>query len=297
MSDENGTRVLIAGATGYLGKYAVKAFKERGYWIRVLTRSRQRLLQPGPFTAPALDEVDMDEIFVGEVARPETLEGLMEGIDLVYSSVGISRQRDGLTFDQVDYQCNRNLIDLAMTANIKRFLYVSMEGAENLMHLTITQAHEKVVADLKASGMEYRIVRPCGYFSDMGVLYEMARKGRSFLIGEGTNLMNPIHGQDLAKVCVDAAEGEEREVAAGGPDIMTQREAAELAFEVTGKPVRITIIPLWLARSAVKLIKILSKQFGDLADFIVTAGEIDGVGPKRGTITLKSYFESLHRDT
>jgi uncharacterized protein YbjT (DUF2867 family) len=168
-----------------------------------------------------------------------------------------------------------------------------MQGAENIMHLAITQAHERVVADLKQSGLEYRIVRPCGYFSDMGVLYDMAAKGRSFLVGEGSNRMNPVHGRDLAEACVDTAEGDELEVEVGGPDIMTQREAAELAFEVAGKPVKITVIPMWLARGMVKFIRLLSTQFGDLADFIVTAGEIDGVGPKRGTTTLKSYFESL----
>jgi uncharacterized protein YbjT (DUF2867 family) len=294
MPDQTQKRVLIAGATGFLGKHAVKAFKQRGYWVRVLTRSKERLFEPGPFTAPALVAEDLDDIFVGEISKPDTLTGIMDGIDIVYSSVGISRQRDGLTFEQVDYQCNRNLIDLCQDSSVSRFVYVSMEGAENLMHLAITQAHERVVADLKQSGLEYRIIRPCGYFSDMGVLYDMARKGRSFLVGDGTNLMNPIDGQDLAEVCVDTAEGEEVEVAAGGPDTMTQREAAELAFEVVGKPVKIIIIPMWMARGLVKFIGLLSTQFGDLADFIVTAGEIDGVGPKRGTTTLKSYFESLH---
>lgn len=293
MPDNKTKRVLIAGATGYLGKYAVKAFKQRGYWVRVLTRSKERLFEPGPFTAPALSADDIDDIFIGEVSKPETLAGLMDGINIVYSSVGISRQRDGLTFEQVDYQCNRNLIDLCNGSSVTRFLYVSMQGAENIMHLAITQAHERVVADLKQSGLEYRIVRPCGYFSDMGVLYDMAAKGRSFLVGEGSNRMNPVHGRDLAEACVDTAEGDELEVEVGGPDIMTQREAAELAFEVAGKPVKITVIPMWLARGMVKFIRLLSTQFGDLADFIVTAGEIDGVGPKRGTTTLKSYFESL----
>jgi len=169
-----------------------------------------------------------------------------------------------------------------------------MQGAEHIMHLAITRAHEKVVAELKESGMEYRIVRPCGYFSDMGVLYDMASKGRVYLVGEGSNRMNPIHGRDLAEVCVDTAEGNELEVEAGGPDIMTQRDAAVLAFEVAHKPVKITVIPMWLARALVKFIGLLSRQFGDLADFIVTAGEIDGVGPRRGTTTLNSYFEALH---
>ena len=236
MTEQQPKRVLIAGATGYLGKYAVKAFKERGYWVRVLSRSKEKLFEPGPFTAPALSADDMDDVFIGEITRPDTLVGVMDGIDMVYSSVGISRQRDGLTFEQVDYQCNRNLIDLCRGSPVRRFVYVSMQGAEDIMHLAITRAHEKVVTDLKQSGMEYRIVRPCGYFSDMGALYDMASKGRAFLVGAGNNKMNPIHGHDLAEVCVDTAEGDVLEVEAGGPDIMTQREAAALAFEVAGKP-------------------------------------------------------------
>jgi uncharacterized protein YbjT (DUF2867 family) len=293
MTTDTPRRILIAGATGYLGKYAVQAFKQRGYWVRVLTRSEERLFEPGPFTAPALTRQDIDDVFIGEITKPDTLVGALEGIDFVFSSVGISRQRDGLTFEQVDYQCNRNLITLAVESGVSRFLYVSMQGAENIMQLAITQAHEKVVNDLKNSGMEYRIVRPCGYFSDMGVLYEMAAKGRSFLVGKGNNKMNPIHGADLASACVDTLEGEQLEVEVGGPDIMTQREAAELAFEVAGKPVKISVVPMWLARGLAKFLGLLSRQFGDLADFIVTAGEIDGVGPRTGTTTLRSYFEML----
>ena len=294
MPDDTVKRVVVAGATGYLGKYAVRAFKQRGYFVRVLTRSEERLAEKGPFTAPGLTPEDYDEVFVGEVTHPETLAGLMDGIDLVFSSIGISRQRDGLSFEQVDYQCNRNLVDLARAAGVRRFVYVSMQGAENIMQLAITQAHEKVVDALKDSGMEYRIVRPCGYFSDMGVLLDMAQRGRCYLVGPGENLMNPIHGRDLANACVDAAEGEELEVEAGGPDIMTQREAAELAFEVVGKEPKVSVVPMWLARGLVKFIALLSTQFGDLAEFIVTAGEIDGVGPQVGTITLRSYFEALH---
>ncbi|MGB5662920.1 NmrA family NAD(P)-binding protein, partial [Eudoraea sp.] len=45
-------RVLVAGATGYLGKYVTREFKKRGYWVRVLTRSIERLEKAGPFTAP-----------------------------------------------------------------------------------------------------------------------------------------------------------------------------------------------------------------------------------------------------
>ncbi len=293
MTAEAMNRVLVAGATGYLGRFVVRAFKERGHHVRVLTRDEQRLRHDGPFTAPALSEADFDEVFVGQVTDPETLGGLMDDIDLVFSCVGISRQRDGLTFEQVDHQANRTLIELAKAAGVQRFVYVAMQGAEDIMELAITQAHEKVVTALKESGLEYRVVRPCGYFSDMGALYDMAKKGRVYLLGKGTNRMNPIHGQDLAQVCVQAAHGDALEVVAGGPDVMTQREAAELAFDVVGKPAKLTVIPLWLGRVLVWLLTVVSRQYADLADFIVTAGEIDGVGPTVGTTSLRAYFEEL----
>ena len=108
--------------------------------------------------------------------------------------------------------------------------------------------------------------------------------------------MTPIHGRDLASVCVDVAEGSEIEVEAGGPEVMTQREAALLAFDVVGKKPKITVIPLGLARRLVKALGLVSKQFGDLAEFIVVAGEIDGVGPPLGTTTLRTYFERLAKD-
>ncbi len=287
--------VLIAGSTGYLGKFAVRAFKQRGYRVRALTRSEERLAQTGPFTAPAISEF-IDEVFVGEITKPETLDGLMDGVDCVFSSVGISRQRDGLSFEQIDHQANRLLIDLAKRAGAEKFVYVSLWGQDEITHLEIVRAHEKVVAALEDSGLAHCIVRPSGYFSDMGVLLDMARKGRSFLVGAGENHFNPIHGADLAEVCVDAMDSEEREIGAGGPETMTQREAAELAFEVLGRTPRIVVLPMWLMRGGVKLIGMLNRQFRDLFEFIVTAGEIDGVAPSVGKTTLRSYFEELSAD-
>ncbi|MGI9578895.1 MAG: SDR family oxidoreductase [Microthrixaceae bacterium] len=311
-------KVLVAGASGYVGRYVAEAFKQRGYWVRALCRDADRLARTGPFDTPAVSTredisgVTVDDVFVGELTRPETLDGLMDDIDIVFSSVGISRQRDRLSFEDVDYGCNHTLIEMARAASVSRFVYVSMQGADEarLANLAITRAHERIVDELGDSGLEHRIVRPCGYFSDMGALMSMARRGVVLLVGDGSNRMSPIHGRDLAEVCVDAAAsdagsadgggieaaggiGAGGEIEAGGPQVMTQREAAELAFEVLGRKQRILVLPMGVAKAMARGAGHISSQFGDLAEFIVVAGEIDGVGPPVGRRTLRSYFEEL----
>ena len=57
-------RILVAGATGYLGQFAVKALKAKGYWIRALGRSAEKL-------APV--EGYADELYIGEVTDEKTI--------------------------------------------------------------------------------------------------------------------------------------------------------------------------------------------------------------------------------
>ena len=51
--------------------------------------------------------------------------------------------------------------------------------------------------------------------------YMMAKKGRVYLFGNGEFRANPIHGEDLASVCVDAIEDSKQEIKVGGPESFT----------------------------------------------------------------------------
>ncbi len=286
--------VLVAGATGYVGRYVVRELKERGFRVKALTRDRKRLDEAGPFDSPAVGKY-CDEVFVGEATRAETLSGIGEGVDLVFSSLGISRQRDGLSFEDVDHLANCNILTQAKLGGARKMVYVSLFDPEPISHLAIVRAHEKTVRAIAESGIEHTIIRPSGFFSDMEVLLDMAKRGRVILVGDGYNRFNPIHGSDLARVCADAMTSDARELAAGGPDVMSQREAAEIAFKVVNKKPRYLAIPIWLARGLGRGVGMLSPQFGDLIDFIATAGEIDAVAPQVGKTTLESHFRTLLR--
>jgi len=281
-------RVLVAGATGYLGGFVAKEFKRRGYFVRALVRSSNKLDDLWEST---------DEIVEGQITEPETLDGVCDGSDLVFSSVGVTRQKDGLTFKDVDYQGNKNLLEVAIKAGVKKFVYVSAFNGPNLRHLHIIDAHEAFVDELKTSEIDYCVLRPTGYFSDMGEVFDMARKGRVWLIGSGNNRVNPIHGADLAAACVDAAEGDTHEIDVGGPETLTWHEVADLAFEVLGKPARVSRVPGWLMRSVVRLIKLFNRHQGDLLAFFTTMATTDAVAPQRGTQTLDHHYRHLLEST
>ena len=274
-------RVLVAGATGYLGGFVVQEFKARGYFVRAMARSPEMLNHL---------QRSVDEIVRAEVTQAGTLEHVCDGIDVVFSSIGITKQKDKLTFRDVDYQGNVNLLEAAQRAGVGKFIYVSVFNAPNLLHLEIVKAHEDFVEALRASGIDYIVLRPTGYFSDMSEFLKMAKKGRVYLIGRGRNRVNPIHGADLAVSCVDALEGEQKEADVGGPEIMTYREIAELAFQSLGKPARITSVPVWVMKLVIAVTRIVSTHQGERLAFFTTAMTCDVVAPATGTHSLAAHF-------
>jgi uncharacterized protein YbjT (DUF2867 family) len=284
------TKVLVAGATGYLGKFVVREFKQRGYWVRALARTPKKLAEPGPFLEPAVKD-QIDDIFVGEVTQPETLRGLCDGIDIVFSSIGITRQRDKVSFMDVDYRGNKNILDLAVQAAVKKFIFISVHNADKIESLAT--ARELFVADLKKSGLDYAVIRPTGYFSDMSEYLKMADSGRVYLIGEGQHKINPIHGADLARVCVDAVESRQKEIPIGGPETFTYADIAGLAFSVLGKAPKITCIPLGLVKLLVRMIRPFSDKYYTLALFFTAVMQNDFEAPKTGTHPLKEYYQEF----
>ncbi|RMH68330.1 MAG: SDR family oxidoreductase [Bacteroidetes bacterium] len=277
--------VLLAGATGYLGRFIAQELFSRGMPARLLTRDLSRVA--------GLDR-GIAEIVHAEVTRRDTLRGTMEGVDVVVSTVGITRQQDGLTYMDVDYGANRNLLEEALGAGVRRFVYVSVLHGETMRDLAICEAKERFVADLKASGMSYTVLRPSGFFNDLAALVRMARRGRVYVFGDGSVRANPIHGADLAAVCVDALEGDVPVIEVGGPDVLTQRDMAYLAFEALGRPPKITHIPPSVRRTALAMVRTCTpgRVHGPLAFFLTVAAR-DMVAPEAGFRRLRDYYRQI----
>lgn len=278
----NSKRILLAGGTGYLGGHIAKAIKEQGLTARLLSRKRERLEQY---------ETSRIEIVEATVTKTETLEGICKDVDTVISTIGITRQKDGFTYLDVDYQANLNLLREAQRAGIRKFIYVSAINGDKHRDLKIFEAKEAFVDELKKSGLEYTVIRPNGFFSDMKDFLQMAGKGRVFLFGNGEQLMNPIHGADLAEVILNIIDDPVNECSVGGPDVLTQNEIAKLAFDAQGRVPNIWHLPDWVRRFSLWSVRTFTsvETYGPI-EFFLTLMAYDNVAMRYGTHKLRDFY-------
>jgi uncharacterized protein YbjT (DUF2867 family) len=238
------------------------------------------------------------EVFAVDARRPEELRGACEGVDTVVSALGASlalgRTRDAAGYREVDCRANLNLLEEAKRAGVRKFVYVSLHGAEGLRGLEYVDAHEEFVEALAASRLKYTVVRPTGFFYVFEEIYRMAAgRGRVVIVGDGSARTNPIHEEDLAHECADAVEVGEREVSVGGPETYTRREIAELAFRALGRPAKITSLPAAVVRAMILPVRLFDRRLYDLLAFGVAVSTRDVVAPSTGSVSLRRHFRAL----
>lgn len=280
-------RAVICGATGYLGGHVVRAAAKAGYRVRALARDPGRL---GEGVRPFCDEV-----FAGEATDAGTLGGLFDGADVAFSSIGVRHFRRRPTLWDVDCRANLNLVEEALKAGVPRFAFVSLLNAAARRHeLAIAEARERVVDRIEGSAMSAAIVRPSGFFNDLAEVFEMAARGRVWLIGDGAARFNPIHGEDLAERIVAEFPGEnDVEVDVGGPDVITLREAGEMAFAALGRTPRFGRVPVWLVDSIAAAARPFNANLAAFARMFAVTAAGDQIAPAFGRHHLADEMAAL----
>lgn len=279
---------VVAGATGYLGGHVAEALHADGWRVRALARDPERLGHAAE---------SFDEVFVGQATQPQTLEGLCDGASFVFSSLGIRHFRRRPTFWEVDCQANLNVVARAEEAGVPCFGFGSVLHAPKLRErFPIAEARERVVDALRASSMHATVIRPTGFFNDMQEIFEMARRGRVWLVGRDDQRFNPVHGADMAKVIVEAArQGRDAptDVDVGGPDDLNMREIGELAFAALGKEPRFGRIPLGLLSVAARVTRPFNANAHALLTMFVVMAEQGGIASTRGSHHLADFYAEL----
>ena len=279
-------KVLIAGASGSLGMELLKILKERSVETRGLTHSSEGLQEILKYT---------DDVFAADASEgTRELSGVTEGIHTIISAMGKSVSlfsNDENSFMENDFYGNSNLLEDALKHGVKRFIYVSIKGADTGQEYEIAKAHKKFEEALQASGLDYTIVRPVGFFSGLNDLAIMAKRKMIPIVGDGMARTNSIHQKDLAQVVVEYLEDGPDLIEVGGPLVHTRLEMAEMLKEKIGG--KIIKIPEKVAEWGMFLPELISDSMSDKLSYFKYITTNDMIGEQKGEITFKQYLETL----
>ena len=147
-------RVLVTGATGFVGREVVRQLHETGHSIRILARSRK--------SARVREAVSRcgAEVYPGDVLDVASLNGAVNGMDAVIHLVGIIAEVGESTFESVHTRGTGNIVSAAKQAKVRRFVHMSALGtrpnAASRYHQTKWAAEELV----RHGGLDFTIFRP-----------------------------------------------------------------------------------------------------------------------------------------
>lgn len=275
-------KVLIAGATGGIGREAVRAAKAAGWFVRATGRRISKV------------QGMADEAIAADALDPAALRGLADGADAVLSCLGAPlsmTSADKRSLFDVDTKANQRVLEEAQRAGVKRFVYVSMALGEGYNHTTYVQSHERFVQMLQASGIANTIIRPTGVFWAMAEMLDYARKGMLPVIAGGSARTNPVHEADVAEACVSALEDGPAEISIGGPEIFTRKQIADEMFHALGKPPKTLSLPTGIFRLIAGLQGIGSPRKKELFDFFAAVATSECVAPPTGKRNLREYLK------
>lgn len=236
--------LLIVGATGTLGRQVTRRALDEGYEVRCLVRS--------PKKATFLKEWGA-ELVTGNICQPETLPKALEGVTAIIDAA-TARATDSLSIKQVDWDGKLNLIQAAKAAGVDRYIFFSILDAEKFPNVPLMQIKTCTEKLLAESGLNYTILRPCGFLQGLIGQYAIPiLEGQSVWVMGQTAPTAYMDTIDIAKFAVRALQVPETEgktFPIVGSRAWGAEEIIQLCERLSGKQARITRMPIGVLRAA-----------------------------------------------
>ena len=234
-------RVLVTGGTGVVGAAAVTALLARGHEVRLLSRHATDDARQWPEGVEPRD---------GSVAEPDDVRGAAEGCEAVLHCAGVVTETPPeVTFERVNVQGTRNLVDEATRAGVEHFVYVSSLGADigDSPYHRSKLAAEEVVRSFEGSWV---ICRPGNVYGPgdevVSLMLTMVRTLPAVpVVGGGDQAFEPVWVEDLAPALAMACEQRElagRVLEMAGSERTSQADLYARLERLTGRsPARVPL--------------------------------------------------------
>lgn len=218
-------RVLVTGATGFVGKSVMRELLARGYTPVCVVRNPEKLRRQHSDVNP-----ERWVSVVGSLTDRAALRDAAQASQAVIHLVGIiiERRLQGQTFEGVHVRGTKHVVNAAVDAGIKRFVHMSALGsradAPSKYHRT-KWAGEQAVREAR---LDWTIFRPSLIHGPEGEFMSLMRKFVCDMVppvipyfGSGEAKLQPVYVKDVAHCFVDALARPEivgQSIPLGGPN-------------------------------------------------------------------------------
>lgn len=244
--------VLVTGGTGFVGREIVRELKRQGHRVRILSRSEPRRA-PGDEWA----RVDVTDL---EAARRG-----VAGCNKVIHLVAIRRESKERTFNSVIAEGTRNVVRAAVEAGVERFVHMSALGVTDHPETGYFKAKAEAEAAVRASGLEFVIMRPSFIIGPGGFVEEYVNLIRKSLVvpipGPGDYPVQPVARADVAvafRRALDAPGAVGRTYDLAGPERLTLEAFIGRIMATMGVRKPRIHVPLALMRPAAAVLQRLT---------------------------------------
>jgi uncharacterized protein YbjT (DUF2867 family) len=234
------SRILVTGATGFIGRRLVPALIDAGHDVRAMTRKPDAYAGPG-------------EPVAGDVHDRASLMGPLEGVDVAYYMV---HSLDDPDFERKDAEAARAFGGAAAEQGVRQIVYMGGLGDDGELsaHLRSRREVESLLAE---AGVPVTVLRAAIVVGAGGISWEITRqlvKNLPAMIVPkwATTRTQPIAIDDVVRYLVgvcekEAALGQTYEI--GGPDQLSYVDMLRLAADAgTGRVVTIIPVPVLTPR-------------------------------------------------
>ena len=285
-------RVAVTGAFGFTGRAITGRLLDAGHEVVTLTRRS------------GTDDPLASRITVRpfDTDRPDELSATLAGVETLYNTYWLRFPRGGATFEGAVAR-SAALLSAAREAGVRRIVHVSVVNASADADTPYVRAKAALESVVRASGMEWVVVRPTLTYGPGDILINnLAWALRRFpvygLPGLGRSTVQPVHVDDVARICVEAGKGEpSRTLDAAGPEIHTYRQLVDLVREAIGSRSVVVPMPGPVVLLTANLLGLVVRDVVLTADEIreLTSSLLTSAQPPLGTIRVSDWVRE-HAD-